>query len=286
MTIDLHTHSTVSDGTLDPEELVLHAHAAGLTTVALTDHDTMDGIPRAAAVLPRGLTLLPGVEVSCYTVIGDRRQTLHLLAYLPDPNDRTLTAMLHATREGRRQRAREMVAALAADGHPIGWEDVLARAGGRPPGRPHIADALIAARLVATREEAFTKQWIGPGGTYHREKIQPSVFDAIAAVRGAGGVPVLAHPGDPGRGTRLTAEQLAELVGFGLDGFEIDYPTHGPEVRAWLRDLAAGLGVLGTGASDFHGSRKPQQLGDETTSPEVYEEIVARASGAALITAA
>ncbi|KQC37892.1 PHP domain-containing protein [Frankia sp. ACN1ag] len=277
MTIDLHTHSTISDGTLDPEELVLQARAAGLDVVGLTDHDDMTGIPRAAAALPAGLTLLPGVEVSCYIVIGERRQTLHLLAYLPDPDNRALTAMLHATREGRRQRAREMVAALAADGHPIGWDSVARRAGGRPPGRPHIADELIAAGLVATREEAFTEQWIGPRGRYHREKVQPSVFDAIAAVRGAGGVPILAHPGDPGRGTMLTTDQLTELAGYGLDGFEVDHPKHSPQIRGWLRDLATQLGLIVTGSSDFHGSRKPQQLGDETTSAQAYQDILMRA---------
>ncbi len=284
MKIDPHAHTLISDGSETPEELVVQARAAGLDVVGLTDHDDTSGIPRAAAVLPEGLTLLPGVEVSCYIVIADRRQTLHVLGLLPDPDDPGLTTMLRATRDGRMQRAQEMVTALTDDGHPIDWEELLARPGGRPPGRQHIADLLIAAGRVATREEAFTDKWIGTGGRYHREKIQPSVFDAITTVRAAGGVPVLAHPGDPGRGTPLNADQLAELVAFGLEGFEIDYPKHSPQVRAWLWNLADELSVFGTGASDWHGSRKAHKLGDETTSVEVYEQIVALASGAVPIT--
>ncbi|GAB3973426.1 PHP domain-containing protein [Streptomyces sparsus] len=281
MRIDLHTHSTASDGTDTPAGLVRNAAAAGLDVVALTDHDTVAGHPEAAAALPAGLTLVTGAELSCrLDGVG-----LHLLAYLFDPAEPRLAAERELVRDDRVPRARSMVDRLRELGVPITWERVCEIAGDGSMGRPHIATALVEAGVVDSVGDAFTADWIGGDGRAYVEKHELDPFDALRLVKDAGGVTVLAHPFAATRGPCLSEQELAALAEAGLDGLEVDHMDHDPAARDRLRGLARDLSLLVTGSSDYHGSRKTCRLGEYTTAPDVYAEIAARGTGAAPLTA-
>ncbi|MFF3853948.1 PHP domain-containing protein [Micromonospora sp. NPDC002575] len=275
--IDLHTHSTASDGTLTPAELVRAAADAGLDVVAITDHDTTAGWAPAVAALPPGLTLVRGAELSCRWHGVDPPVALHLLAYLFDPAEPELGAELARVRAAREARGERIVALLRADGIELSWPEILAGAGGGTVGRPHIAQALIRAGLVATTTEAFGPEWLGE--RYRLPKDDIDVFRAVRLVRAAGGVPVFAHPKASRRGRIVPDELIVELAAAGLAGLEADHEDHSPAERAHVRALAAGLGLFVTGSSDFHGTHKTVRLGAFTTSPEAYGRIVAEASG-------
>ncbi|MFF0791138.1 PHP domain-containing protein [Streptomyces spiralis] len=276
MRIDLHTHSTASDGTDTPAELVLGAAAAGLDVVALTDHDTTRGHAEAIAALPEGLTLVTGAELSC-RIDGT---SMHMLAYLFDPTEPTLLAERELVRDDRVPRAKGMIAKLNALGVPVTWEQVARIAGDGSVGRPHIASALVELGVVPTVGDAFTDQWLADGGRAYVEKYETDPFEAIRLVKGAGGVCVFAHPAAVKRGRTVPESAIAEMAAAGLDGIEVDHMDHDPDTRARLRGLAAELGLLVTGSSDYHGSRKSVSLGEFTTDPEVYGEITRRATGA------
>lgn len=276
MRVDLHTHSTASDGTDTPAELVRNAVAAGLDVVALTDHDTTRGHAEALAALPEGLTLVTGAELSCR--VGG--VSMHMLAYLFDPAEPALLAERELVRDDRVPRARSMVAKLNDLGVPVTWEQVLRIAGNGSVGRPHIATALVELGTVPTVNDAFTPQWLADGGRAHAEKHETDPFEAIRLVKAAGGVTVFAHPGASKRGRTVPEPVIAELAAAGLDGIEVDHMDHDPDTRARLRGLAKELGLLATGSSDYHGSRKTCVLGENLTDPEVYGEIVRRATGA------
>lgn len=272
--IDLHAHSSASDGTLSPAGLVRAAADAGLSVVALTDHDTTAGWEPAAAALPAGLSLVRGAEISC-TRGG---VSLHLLAYLFDPADPPLAARLAQVRDSRLLRARRMVDLLAADGHPVDYDQVRRIAAGTV-GRPHVAQALMEAGLVSSVDEAFTPEWIGTRGRYWAGKDEVDALEAIALVRDAGGVSVFAHAGASSRGRIVGDHVIAEMAAAGLDGLEVDHPDHDGPMREHLRGVAAELGLLVTGSSDFHGTNKGIPLGQNVTAPDQYEALVARASG-------
>lgn len=274
MTIDLHTHSTASDGTDTPGELVRNAAAAGLDVVALTDHDGTDGWDAAAAALPPGLRLVPGVEVSAEW----QGIPLHVLGYLFDRAYQPLVTELSELRESRVRRARRIVDAMVADGLPVSWERTLARADGAV-GRPHIASELVEAGLVPDVSAAFTDAWIGSRGRYYRREHKVPALHAIRLVRDAGGVAVFAHPRARGRGEVVDDAAIAAMCEAGLSGLEVDHPDHDAATRAELRTLAADLGLLVTGSSDYHGGRKANRLGECRTSPEVFEALVAGAAG-------
>ncbi|KUL69824.1 MULTISPECIES: PHP domain-containing protein [unclassified Streptomyces] len=276
MRIDLHTHSTASDGTDTPAELVRHAAEAGLDVVALTDHDTTRGYAEAIAALPEGLTLVTGAELSC-RVDGI---SMHLLAYLFDPEEPALLAERELVRDDRVPRAKGMVAKLNALGVPVTWEQVSRIAGGGSVGRPHVASALVELGVVPSVDEAFTEDWLADGGRAHVEKHETDPFEAVRLVKAAGGVTVFAHPAASKRGRTVPESTIAELAAAGLDGIEVDHMDHDPGTRARLRGLAQELGLLTTGSSDYHGSRKTCVLGEYTTDPEVYGEITRRATGA------
>jgi hypothetical protein len=278
--IDLHTHSSASDGTTPPAELVQEAAVAGLDVVALTDHDTTAGWVPAAAALPVGMSLVRGTELSC----SRGGISLHLLAYLFDPEEPEFAAARAALRASRLGRAERMVELLVADGHPVTWEQVLALAGGTV-GRPHIAQALVAAGLVPTVGEAFVPDWIGTRGRYWVAKAELDVVDGVRLVTGAGGVAVFAHPAATKRGRTVGDDVIALMAAAGLAGLEVDHVDHDDDERAHLRGLAAELGLLTTGASDFHGANKTVRLGEFLTSEAAYDEIVARASGAEVLAA-
>ncbi|MFB6901924.1 PHP domain-containing protein [Streptomyces hydrogenans] len=276
MRIDLHSHSTASDGTDTPAELVRNAVEAGLDVVALTDHDTTRGHAEAIAAAPEGLTVVPGAELSCrLDGIG-----LHMLAYLFDPEEPALLAERELVRDDRVPRARAMVAKLQLLGVPVTWEQVARIAGDGSVGRPHVAEALVELGVVPDVSGAFTTEWIADGGRAHVEKHELDPADAIRLVKAAGGVTVLAHPAAVKRGQVVPESALAALAEAGLDGIEVDHMDHDEPTRARLRGLAKELGLLVTGSSDYHGSRKTCRLGEYTTDPEIYGEITRRATGA------
>jgi len=274
--IDLHTHSTASDGTDAPAELIRNAAAAGLDVVALTDHDTVGGYAEAEKALRElatPLTLVTGAELSC-RIDG---VSLHLLAYLFDPREPELYRERELVRDDRVPRARAMVKKLNEHGVPITWERVAQISGDGAVGRPHVAQALIEAGLVDSIAEAFTPEWIGPGGLAYVEKHELDPFEAVR--------PVFAHPAAVKRGTCVPDSVIFDLAAAGLDGIEVDHMDHDEPTRARLRGLAGELGLLGTGSSDYHGTRKTCRLGENTTDPEVYAEIARRATGAVPISA-
>ncbi|MEU2107691.1 PHP domain-containing protein [Streptomyces sp. NPDC019507] len=276
MRIDLHTHSTASDGTDTPAELVRSAAAAGLDVVALTDHDTVGGHAEAIAALPEGLTLVTGAELSCRTDgVG-----LHMLAYLFDPAEPELARERELVRDDRVPRARAMVGKLRELGVPVTWEQVSRIAGEGSVGRPHVATALVELGVVPDVSAAFTPDWLANGGRAYVEKHELDPFEAVRLVKAAGGVTVFAHPLAVKRGDVVSEDVIARLAEAGLDGIEVDHMDHDEPTRARLRGLAAELGLLPTGSSDYHGSRKTCLLGDYTTDPEVYGEITRRATGA------
>jgi predicted metal-dependent phosphoesterase TrpH len=278
--VDLHTHSTASDGTTPPATLVQEAHAAGLDVLALTDHDTTGGWEAAAAALPDGLALVRGAEISC---IRDGI-SLHLLAYLFDPDEPVLAATLRDLRESRTRRAEQMARMLEADGTGVTWERVQQLAGGTV-GRPHVAQALIELGLVADIAGAFVPEWIGTSGRYWVAKQELDVLDAIRLVVGAGGVAVFAHPAASARGRTVDAAVIAEMAAAGLHGLEVDHVDHDPAARAALTGLAGELGLVTTGSSDFHGTNKSVRLAEHTTHPQMYERLVAAATGAPVLAA-
>ncbi|GAA3375211.1 PHP domain-containing protein [Streptomyces sannanensis] len=276
MRIDLHTHSTASDGTDTPAELVLNAAAAGLDVMALTDHDTVGGHAEAIAALPEGLTLVTGAELSC-RLDG---VSLHMLAYLFDPAEPELARERELVRDDRVPRARGMVAKLQELGVPVTWEQVARIAGDGSVGRPHVASALVELGVVESVSDAFTPDWLADGGRAYIQKHELDPFEAIRLVKAAGGVTVFAHPRAVKRGEVVPEDAIARLAEAGLDGIEVDHMDHDAATRDRLRGTAADLGLLATGSSDYHGSRKTCVLGEYTTDPEIYGEITRRATGA------
>jgi len=271
---DLHLHSTRSDGTEPPAEVMAQAFAAGVRTAALTDHDTTDGWDEAADAARRlGMTLIPGAELSA----KHGGHSVHVLAYLFDPASPTLVDLMSRVRESRTGRAERLVANLSRD-YDVTWRDVVEqREADATVGRPHIADALIARGIVASREEAFASL-LAPWGPYYVPHDAPTPLDVVRAVRDAGGVTVIAHPA--GRGMLPDAVHRA-LIEAGLGGFELDHRENTPEGRAVLAELVAEHDLIVTGSSDYHGSGKPNRPGENTTSDAMVARIVAAASGTA-----
>ena len=284
MRIDLHTHSTASDGTLPPAELMAAAAAARLDVIALTDHDTTAGWDEAAAALPADVTLVPGAELSCVVPVADRRVSLHLLAYLFDRTEPVFAKARARLRDSRLHRARSIVDHMTADGLPITWDSVQALSDGASVGRPHIARALVQAGSAATVDEAFA-QLLNSRSAYYLPKDDMDAFAAVRAIRGAGGVSVFAHPLARRRGPVVGDDEIVALAEAGLGGLAVDHTDHTPAERAPLRRLAADRPLVMTGSSDFHGSNKTVTLGTCTTDPAQYDALVAAASGSRPVTA-
>lgn len=269
MRIDLHTHSTASDGTTPPARLMTLARTEGLDVIALTDHDTVSGLGEARAALPDGLLLVPGAELSCRA----DGVSLHLLAYRFDEAEPMLVTALQRLRESRVGRAEAMARSLEAAGTGVTWAQVQSLAQGTV-GRPHLAMALVERGLVPTVADAFTPEWIGTGGRHWVDKVELDVFDAIALVRAADGVSVFAHPGADARGETVPDPTVVAMADAGLAGLEVDHVDHPPATRERLRALARRLGLVVTGSSDFHGDNKAVRLGESTTSPDEYEALL------------
>jgi len=279
MRIDLHTHSSVSDGTDTPAALLAAAADAGLDAVALTDHDTTDGWAAAELSRPAGLTVVPGMELSCRWIPGDQPPiSVHLLAYLFDPQHTGLLAERTRLREERLTRGERMVAGLAAAGYPVTWERIVEASEGGVVGRPHLARALLGAGVVGSVDEAFATL-LNHRSPYYVAKIDTHVLDGIALVRAAGGVPVFAHGMARKRGRIVGDAAIAAMAEAGLAGLEVDHPDHTPEERAHLRGLAADLGLLTTGSSDYHGTNKATPIGACVTDPEQFEALLAAGTG-------
>lgn len=267
--IDLHTHTVFSDGTTTPEESAALAAAAGLTAVALTDHDTLDGWERmAAACAAAGVGFVPGVELSAEL---DGR-SVHLLGYWVDPAHEPLRAECERLRAERDRRARVMVDRLAAHGVPVTWDEVAAIAGVAPVGRPHLATALVAHGAAADIDDAFAT-WLREDGPVHEPKHALHPDDAVRLIAAAGGAAVLAHPGTSFGDPATAAPVLDRLRAAGLRGLETDHPAHDEQsMRAW-RAAAVARELLVTGASDFHGERKAVRIGQRTTPPGVVDAL-------------
>ncbi len=282
--IDLHAHTLASDGTDTPTQLVVEAARVGLDVLAITDHDTTDGWAEAASAAgERGITLVRGIEVSCGAPSADRLASVHLLAYLPDPDDAPLVREMTLTRDSRERRAERIVEALARD-VDIAYDDVLAQLEpGATVGRPHIADALVALGVVVDRDEAF-ERYLHTGSPYYVSHYAPDAVEAVTLVLGAGGIPVLAHPFAGKRGPHLDESIIEEMAGAGLVGLEAHHPEHSDQEVARTLDLARGLGLLVTGSSDYHGEGKVQRLGSRTTHPDVFAALLERPHATPVLT--
>jgi predicted metal-dependent phosphoesterase TrpH len=274
--IDLHAHSTASDGTDSPAQLVRAAAAADVQVLAITDHDTTAGWAPALAARPPGLTLVRGAEFSCaYRAPHGGEVNLHLLGYLFDPDDAALLAEHAVQRASRVDRAAEMVRRLVADGFPISWAQVERAAGDSPVGRPHVARALVDAGVVRTVADAFAGP-LAHTSRYHVLKRNPDVLRMISLIRDAGGATVFAHPFAWRRGPVVDASAIRAMADAGLQGIEVGHPDHDPESRERLQDLADELGLIATGASDYHGTNKDgHELGAFSTTLESYEALLA-----------
>lgn len=280
MRIDLHTHSRASDGTESPGDLVIAAAAAGLDVVAVTDHDTTSGWAEAVERVPQGLTVLRGAELSCrYEGVP-----LHLLAYLFDPAHPGLREQMDHARDDRVPRAREITRRLAEAGHAITWDDVLARVEpGGTVGRPHIADTLVANGVRPDRSAVFA-DLLHDAGPFYVEHFAMDPMEAVRLVADAGGVTVWAHPFARKRGQVVPDGAFADMAAAGLDGIEVEHRDNNAADRLHLLDIAREHGLLTTGSSDYHGSGKPNRLGENVTSQEAYDTLVGRATGRPIVT--
>lgn len=273
--IDPHAHTSCSDGTVPPEQIIAAAAKADLDLVGITDHDTVSGWNRAISQVgnylnSRGIPvgLIPGVEISSQA----RGATVHVLGYLLNPADESFKKHCVLQQEIRLVRAKEIVDILAKD-YPISWELVSSIApAGVPVGRPHIADALVNIKVVPDRSAAFS-QILHPRSPYYRKYHAPNSSAVVEMILQAGGVPVLAHPYAGKRQKHVEVDVIGEMVDAGLVALEAYHPEHTQlEVRQ-VEQVAKQFQILLTGASDWHGAGKPNKLGECVTSPEVWQEI-------------
>jgi len=270
MTVDLHVHTTASDGLVSPRDVVAAALDLGLRVISVTDHDSVEGVAEALeAARGTSLEVIPGVELS---VLGEDGSDTHLLGYFIDHHDADLLGALERLREARLDRANAMVAALSEAGHAIDIEGVLEHAGNGAVGRVHVARALVNAGAVDTVEEAFAR-FIGRGGPFYVAKASLSAFEALALIHRAGGVVVLAHPGVSGEGP------LVPLVDAGLDGIEVYHAEHTAPQRAHFAAVARRFGLVATGGSDFHGpGMRSAALGSGACPDDAVEALRRRAT--------
>ncbi len=280
--IDLHTHTTCSDGTDSPRELVNKAIAQGLEVLGISDHDTTSGWSEATQTLRGTLKLALGAEISCLTNDGI---SVHMLGILFDPLHEEMQQVLEETRDGRLPRMRKMIEKMRSEGMDISIEDVLsAMPEGATMGRPHLADALVEKKIVKSRDEAFL-ELLHNDSRFYVSHAAPTPVEAISLIRRAGGVAVIAHPFASHRGQILKAEDFSELVAAGLNGIEVDHRDHTPDERAILRVIASELNLVVTGSSDYHGTGKLNSLAENHTSREQWEKLEAQANARRVVTA-
>jgi len=279
--IDLHTHTTCSDGTDTPFALVKKALAAGITTLAITDHDSTAGWNEAITAIQPQIELVLGAEISCLTLDGI---SVHMLGLLFDGEDRAIQQLLADSRDTRIPRMRKMVELLQADGVQISLDDVYkAMPDGATVGRPHLADALVANGVVASRDEAFL-DLLNNGSKYYVTHAAPTPSDAIKAIRSAGGVAVIAHPFASRRGHILDASSFADLVEAGLNGIEVHHRDQSAEEQASLSAIARELNLVITGASDYHGTGKLNGLAENVTDKTEWLRLESEANQRRVVT--
>ena len=272
--IDLHTHTTCSDGTDRPRELVNKAIVQGLEVLGISDHDTTSGWEEATQALRGKLQLVLGAEISCLTTDGI---SVHMLGMLFDPKHIEMQTMLEETRDGRLPRMRKMIEKMRAEGMDISIEDVKnTMPAGATMGRPHLADALVAKKIVKSRDEAFI-DLLHNESRFYVSHAAPTPVEAIAMIRSAGGVAVIAHPFASHRGQVLKTEDFVDLVAAGLNGIEVDHRDQNPDERAMLRVIAQELDLVVTGSSDYHGTGKLNSLAENHTSREQWQKLEAQA---------
>lgn len=277
--IDPHAHSTASDGTDSPTALIEAAAAADLDVVGIVDHDTFDGWVEAETAASRiGIGLVRGAEVTAEW----QNRPVHLLALLPDPTDRELNDLFTSVRTSRYDRLRRMTENLQNDFPLVRWQAILDRSAGSTMGRPHLADEIVAQGYFPDRSAVFDAI-LGPDGPYWEPQHSLSPVEVVKLVRGAGGVPVLAHPRAAKRGRPLPEEVIEELAQVGLFGMERDHRDHSPEDRREVDRLAERFSLRVTGGSDYHGSGKPNRLGENMLSPNILAEIREQATTEVLL---
>ncbi len=273
--IDLHTHTNCSDGTDSPRELVNKAIVQGLEILGISDHDTTSSWKEATESLRGSLKLALGSEISCLT---DDGISVHMLGLLFDPEHQEMQQVLEETRDGRLPRMRKMIEKMRAEGMDISIEDVeLAMPAGATMGRPHLADALVAKKIVKSRDEAFI-DLLHNESRFYVSHAAPTPAEAIRLIRRAGGVAVIAHPFASHRGQILKPEDFSELVDAGLNGIEVDHRDQNPDEREMLRNIARELDLVVTGSSDYHGTGKLNSLAENHTHREQWEKLESQAN--------
>jgi len=280
--IDLHTHTNCSDGTDSPRELVNKAIVQGLEVLGISDHDTTSGWKEAIETLRGSLKLALGSEISCLTNDG---VSVHMLGLLFDPDHEEMQRVLEETRDGRLPRMRKMIEKMRAEGMDISMEDVeQAMPAGATMGRPHLADALVAKKIVKSRDEAFI-DLLHNESRFYVSHAAPTPVEAIALIRRAGGVAVIAHPFASHRGQILKPEDFSELVSAGLNGIEVDHRDQNPDERAMLRAIAHELDLVITGSSDYHGTGKLNSLAENHTHREQWEKLESQSNARRVVSA-
>ena len=280
--IDLHTHSTCSDGTDAPFALVKKALSAGVTVLGITDHDSTAGWNEAITAIQPQIKLVLGAEISCLTSDGI---SVHMLGLLFDGENREMQQMLEDSRDTRIPRMRKMIELLRADGYEITLDDVnRAAPDGATIGRPHLADALVANGVVATRDEAFL-ELLHNESKYYVTHAAPTPADAISVIRRAGGVAVIAHPFASRRGQVITANTFSDLVSAGLNGIEVHHRDQNAEEQKVLIAIASELNLAITGSSDYHGTGKLNSMAENTTHPAQWEILESHANARRVVTA-
>ncbi len=280
--IDLHTHTTCSDGTDRPRDLVNKAIVQGIEVLGISDHDTTSGWEEATQALRGSLKLALGAEISCLTTDGI---SVHMLGMLFDPNHQEMQTVLEETRDGRLPRMRKMIEKMRAEGMDISIDDVeKAMPVGATMGRPHLADALVAKKIVKSRDEAFI-DLLHNDSRFYVSHPAPTPVEAIALIRRAGGVAVIAHPFASHRGQILKPDDFADLLAAGLNGIEVDHRDQSPDERAMLRAIAQELDLVVTGSSDYHGTGKMNLLAENHTSREQWQKLESQADARRVVNA-
>ena len=280
--IDLHTHTNCSDGTDSPRELVNKAIVQGLEVLGISDHDTTSGWKEAIEALRGSLKLALGSEISCLTNDG---VSVHMLGLLFDPDHEEMQRVLEETRDGRLPRMRKMIEKMRAEGMDISMEDVeQAMPAGATMGRPHLADALVAKKIVKSRDEAFV-DLLHNESRFYVSHAAPTPVEAIALIRRAGGVAVIAHPFASHRGQILKPKDFSELVSAGLNGIEVDHRDQNPDERAMLRAIAHELDLVITGSSDYHGTGKLNSLAENHTHREQWAKLESQSNARRVVSA-
>jgi predicted metal-dependent phosphoesterase TrpH len=279
--IDLHTHSTCSDGTDTPFALVKKALSAGVTTLGITDHDSTAGWSEAITAIQPQIQLVLGAEISCLTTDG---VSVHMLGLLFDGEHQEMQQMLEDSRDTRIPRMRKMIELLRADGIDISIEDVNRVAPtGSTLGRPHLADALVANGIVASRDEAFL-DLLHNESKYYVSHAAPTPVEAISVIRRAGGVAVIAHPFASRRGEILGPESFTDLLAAGLNGIEVHHRDQNGEEQKVLINIARELKLVVTGSSDYHGTGKLNSMAENTTHPAQWETLESAANARRVVT--